>query len=679
MSPHQGVPMKAYTLEYTESPKLISLRRLTYLLGRNWHMLAVVISITLVGAYVLGRLLPPLYRATTTIQVLSAGAEEPDEDEGMFLALQGQTAASLVTIRTNMAVVRDRLGLNTDVATLTKQVDVAWNAESEQIEIAVEYNDPNQAAAIANMVADMLLEQNAARNGDAFVLTQIGAAAPPQASRRPWLLYNLIGAGTIGLLAGGAVVLAKETTDNTIRTPYDIVPRTGLRLLGIITPIDSALSSPVVVAAPHSPAASAFRSLYSAIKEIGEDRPINTLMVTSPTPQEGKSTVATNLAAVMALAGQRVLLIDADLRLPTLHKKLSISNEAGVSNLYNRPLGHLSQLVKPTPMPGLDVLTAGPIQPNPARLLDSERILQILYCAQRQYEVVVVDSPPILAVADALILARHVDGVLFVVRAGKTTQQAGKQALAQIRQLDAELIGVVLNDLKLKEARLWHSLHGEFVAPPASSLPSWRDRQRQSSKPPSYEVVRRARQAAYLEALNRTDSEFEQRRIIVEMKEAHLLRGMNLWAADLSGIRLPYADLRETNLGMANLQGASLAGVDLRNASLGVANLQMADLRSASLSDASLGYIDLQDADLSEADLTCANLAHANLKGTNLRYANLSGAVLDNAELDRHTCLPDGMYWASDVDMARFTNPKHPDFWHIGQVAELSPPDFTPD
>ena len=97
------------------------------------------------------------------------------------------------------------------------------------------------------------------------------------------------------------------------------------------------------------------------------------------------------------------------------------------------------------------------------------------------------------------------------------------------------------------------------------------------------------------------------------------------------------------------------------------------------LSDASLGYIDLQDADLSEADLTCANLAHANLKGTNLRYADLSGAVLDNAEMDRHTCLPDGTYWASDVDMARFTNPKHPDFWHIGQVAELSPSYLAPD
>jgi succinoglycan biosynthesis transport protein ExoP len=672
--------MKSYTLEKNESQRFISLRRLTYRLGRNWHMLAIVISITLAGAYVLSWLLPPLYRATATIQVQSARADEPDEDEGMFLALQGQTAASLVTINTNMAAVRDRLGLDVDADTLAKQVDVAWDADDERIKIAVEHSDPDQAAAIANTVADLLLEQNAARNGDALVLEQIRVAVPPRSSRRPWLLFNLIGAGTIGLLAGGAVVLAREASDNTIRTPYDIVPRTGLRLLGIITPIDDTLSLPVVIADPHSPAASAFRSLHSAIKEIRKDGPINTLMVTSPAPQEGKSTVATNLAAVMALAGQQVLLVDADLRLPTLHEKLSISNEAGVSDLYKQPLGHLPQLVKPTQTPGLDVLTAGPIQPDPSRLLDSERILQILYCAQRQYEVVVVDTPPILAVADALILARHVDGVLFVVRAGKTDQQAGKQALAQLRQLDVELTGVVLNDLKLREARLWHSLHSEFVAPPASSLPTWRDRQRQNNTPPpTHEVVRKARQDAYLEALNRTDSQLEQTRIVVEMKEAHLLRGINLWAADLSGIRLPYADLRGMNLGMANLQGASLTGVDLREAGLGVANLQMADLRAATLSDAALSYIDLQNADLSEADLTCANLAHANLKGANLRYANLSGAVLDAAELDERTCLPDGKYWTPGADLARFTNPKHLDFWHISQVSNLPPSDFTPD
>jgi succinoglycan biosynthesis transport protein ExoP len=664
--------MKAYTLDHTERQKPISLRRLAYLLGHSWHMLAVVIVVALVGAYLLGRLLPPVYRASATVQVLSRGESAPGVDAQSLATLQGQTAASLATIPSNLAAVRERLGLETEVSMLEKQVDAAWNPNAGQIEIAVEYSDPAQAAAIANAVADLIVEQGTARERGSSVLVQTRTALPADSPRRPWLLFNVIGAGTAGLLAGGAVVLARETADTTIRSPYDIVPRTGLRLLGLITPISGDLSVPVVVAQPHSFAASAFRSLYSSIKEIGKDRPINTLMVTSPAPEEGKSTIATNLATVMAQAGRRVLLIDADLRRPTLHEKLLVGNLAGVSDLYNRPLGHLQQLVQPTLTPGLDVLTAGPVQPEPARLLDSERILQILHYAQRLYEMIVVDTPPILAVADALILSRHVDGVLFIVRARKTNQQEGKQALDQLRHLDAELTGVVLNDLKLGDVRLWYGLHGEFVAPPASSLPTWRDRQRQNNSPPSYEVVRNARQTAYLEALNRTDSQLEQMHIVAEMKDAHLLRGINLWAADLSGIRLPYADLRETNLGMANLQGASLTGVDLRGASMGVANLQVADLRAASLSGAALGYVNLQNADLTEADLSGANMTHANLKGVSLRYADLGGAVLSGAELDERTCLPDGSYWTPGADLRRFTSQQHPDFWHVSQVHSIS-------
>jgi succinoglycan biosynthesis transport protein ExoP len=660
--------MKAYTLDYTERQKPISLRRLAYLLGRSWHMLAVVIAIALTGAYLLGRLLPPVYRASATVRVLPGGEDAPGVEAQPLIARQGQTAASLATVPTNLAVVQERLDLETEVSLLAKQVDATWNPGSGQIEIAVEYSDPVQAAAIANAVADLILEQEAARGRDTPVLVQTRVAFPADSPRRPWLLFNVIGAGTAGLLAGGAVVLARETSDTTIRSPYDIVPRTGLRLLGLITPISGDLSVPVVIGQPQSFAASAFRSLYSSIQEGGKGRPVDTLMITSPAPEEGKSTVAANLATVAALAGRRVLLVDADLRRPTLHEKLAVGNLAGVSDLHDRPLGHLPQLVQPTLTPGLDVLAAGPIQPNPARLLDSERTLQILYYARRHYELVVVDTPPILAAADALILARHVDGVLFVVRARKTNQQESELALDQLRQLDAELAGVVLNDLKLGDARLWYGLHGEFVAPPASSLPTWRDRQRQSNTPPSYEVVRNARQAAYLEALNRADSQLEQMRILAEMKDAHLLRGMSLWAADLSGARLPYADLRETNLGMANLQGASLTGVDLRGASLGVANLQVADLRAASLSRATLGYANLQNADLTEADLTGANLTHANLKGVSLCYADLAGAVLSGAELDERTCLPDGSHWTPDADLRRFTSQEHPDFWDISQV-----------
>jgi len=198
---------------------------------------------------------------------------------------------------------------------------------------------------------------------------------------------------------------------------------------------------------PRAPEAEAYRTLRTNLQFAALDRPLRRLMVTSTGPGEGKTTTIANLAVVFAQADKQVLLVDADLRKPALHHVFRFPNSVGLSSVLVGA-STFERAAVPTEVPGLTVLTAGPIPPNPAEMLGSKAMARFLEEVSAQYELVLIDAPPVLAVTDAQVLSRKVDGVLLVVASGQTKRELAQKAKGLLEAVQAPLLGVVLNRRK---------------------------------------------------------------------------------------------------------------------------------------------------------------------------------------------------------------------------------------
>jgi capsular exopolysaccharide synthesis family protein len=197
---------------------------------------------------------------------------------------------------------------------------------------------------------------------------------------------------------------------------------------------------------PRAASSEAFRVLRTNLQFMGLDKPLKSIIVTSAAPTEGKSTVSSNLATAFAQTGANVCLIDADMRRPTLHKVLGLDNWTGLSRAVITQNG-LETTIRPTEIPGLSVLTSGPIPPNPAELLGSARMVNLLRELEERFDMVIVDTPPVLAVTDACVLAPSVGGVVLVARSGQTDRRQLVRAKESLLAVKANLLGVVLHGI----------------------------------------------------------------------------------------------------------------------------------------------------------------------------------------------------------------------------------------
>lgn len=211
----------------------------------------------------------------------------------------------------------------------------------------------------------------------------------------------------------------------------------------------------ITVADPRSPVSEAFRTLRTNIQFSSLDRTLRTILVTSTAAEEGKSTTLANLAVTFAQGGHQTVAVDTDLRRPSLHKIFGISNDIGLTSiaLDEAPILDLQD----TSVPNLRVLPSGPLPPNPSELLSSHRMELIIELLKATAEYVLFDSPPIIAVSDAAVLARRVDGVLLLVSAGKTKRDHAIKAKAQLEKVGANIIGVVLNNVKVDKNLYYYS------------------------------------------------------------------------------------------------------------------------------------------------------------------------------------------------------------------------------
>lgn len=206
---------------------------------------------------------------------------------------------------------------------------------------------------------------------------------------------------------------------------------------------------------PKDPVAEQYRTLRTNIQFSNVDQDIKTIVVTSSGAEEGKSTTTSNLATVYAQQGLNVLLIDADLRKPTGHYTFRLENHIGLTNVLTRQ-STLAQAVQESEIPHLSVLTSGPIPPNPSELLASAQMAELLKEMKKQFDMIIFDTPPILAVADAQILANQVDGTILVVSSGKTEKDAALKAKELLSNAQGKLLGVVLNNRKVEEGNYYY-------------------------------------------------------------------------------------------------------------------------------------------------------------------------------------------------------------------------------
>ncbi len=256
---------------------------------------------------------------------------------------------------------------------------------------------------------------------------------------------NTLQGVAVGLLVAVGGVVVVNRLDDTIKNPDEIRLRFKLPILGMIASNKTPEGKLICQIEPRSPVAESFRSLRTNLTYASVDMPLRRILVTSATPLEGKTTIASNLAIVMAQGEKRVVLIDADMRRPKIHRRFGLLQRIGLSDLFVRTSDLFDGVLQASKVPRLSIVTSGRLPPNPSELLASQMMDRILENLSKDHDLILIDTPPLLLVTDAAALSTKVDGVLMVVKPGFTKLATFKQSLEQLRAVGARVLGVVLN------------------------------------------------------------------------------------------------------------------------------------------------------------------------------------------------------------------------------------------
>jgi capsular exopolysaccharide synthesis family protein len=335
-----------------------------------------------------------------------------------------------------------------------------------------------QLAAVRASFASLL---GLAAGNTAGAVTVLFPAEVPTEPSSPRVLLNVALAMALALVVSIAVAFALDHLDDTLKVPDDVEVLTGVPALGAVVSMSgSKRQSPVyrlqTLLYPRSVGAERFRTLRTNIEFASLDKPLRSILVTSSIAGEGKTTVATNLAIVFAQAGHSVLLVDADLRRPGVNEFFNMPNERGLGTLLLSDASFpIDRVAQRTETEGLRVITTGPIPPNPAELLASERMVRLMERFAGEADVVIVDSPPLQAVTDAAIVATLVDATLLVVQAGRTRRAVVDRSLDALGKVGAQVKGIVLNRMPNRRSDPYYGYASGTTGdgtPPTPSRPS---------------------------------------------------------------------------------------------------------------------------------------------------------------------------------------------------------------
>lgn len=379
-----------------------------------------------------------------------------------FAQARVQSYKNLVTNPDVLQPVIDDLGLHETTDDLAASISADAPLNRVLINVHASDRSPQQAARILNAVAERFVDYVLGLEGqDSGVrLTISSRASVPHVPSSPRTKLDLVIGLIVGLIAGLALALLRNALDTKIRDRTNLAD-IGATMLAAI-PLDKAADRvPIAFRGdPHGARAEAFRRLRTNLEYVDVDNPPHVIAVTSAVPGEGKTTTALNVAASLAEAGQKVVLLEADLRRPTVAGRLGVLPDIGVTTALTRHASALS--VVQTAGRGLFVLTSGEIPPNPSELLSTERAQRIIHELRSEFDYVVVDCPPVVPVADAAQLSKLVEATLLVVRAGQTTKGQYELALAALERVGTKPAGVILNGERATGSRQYYTYYQSY-------------------------------------------------------------------------------------------------------------------------------------------------------------------------------------------------------------------------
>ncbi|AZG48095.1 Putative tyrosine-protein kinase YveL [Gordonia insulae] len=402
-------------------------------------------------------LVTPIYQASATMYISSTV-----DDSTPAAAYQGslaseQRVASYTKLADSDVVLREAIGsgnLPVNVAEARTSVSASTTPNTVLLNVRARSSDSELAARMANGVAAALtryvaqLETPAGSQEPLVKLSMVSPAAQPDTPVSPNTLRTVFLAAVVGLILGLGLVFVRNRFSDRVKGEADLETVTDLPVVATV-PTDTNIEGDELVdfAAGASLAAESYRKLRTSLSFADIDNPPRTILVTSAVGGEGKTTTAMNLAASLAESGNSVLLVDADLRRPQVAKRMKLPVGIGLTN-WLRGDAPFGDLVQTGPIENLSIMTSGPQPPNPAELLDSERMVAGLKELSAKYDYVVFDSPPILPVVDAVILSKTVDAVLVVTRVGYSKMKYVSAAIVSLQRAQARMAGVVLTDTR---------------------------------------------------------------------------------------------------------------------------------------------------------------------------------------------------------------------------------------
>ena len=455
--------------EYIE----IDIREILIVLLKRWYLIAICFILATGSSFAVTKFyMKPVYKAQTTLFL----GKESDKVASLSIA-DIQVNNQLVSdyrelLKSNLVAESIEKKLGVSPGKFKSSVNVQTVKDSRIFSISYEDTDPKLAADVVNELA-LVIKQLASDVIQVKNVSIIDTAKIPERPVGPSTKKNVGVAGILGLALGAGLIYLLEIMDYTFKKPEEVERQMDLNVIGAVPKFEGVkrgknkkkdskeseqdyLKNLITKNDPKAPASEAFREIRTNLHYKSVDKQLKTIVVTSPSLGDGKTVTSVNMAVTLAKSGKKVLVIDADLRKPKVHLYFGIPNEKGLTNIIKGDIDEDINVLELKDVPNLSVIPSGPIPPNPAEILSSNKMQKLLENLKDKYDFILIDTPPVGQVTDAAILAGIADGTILVFACSQTRIDMAKRAKKALESVSTNIIGTVLTKLDIGRAKYYN-------------------------------------------------------------------------------------------------------------------------------------------------------------------------------------------------------------------------------